>query len=157
MRRLTKTVFVAGAGAAAAYFFDPDRGVGRRNQFRDRTVSKLRKRTQGVEQWTRYEEGKLAGLEAEAAGKGQPHPTSDREVVDLVKQRLGRLEVDSSAVVVDVVEGVATVRGQLDGSDDQATVEAEVRQVAGVLRVENLTHLPGTPAPNKAASLEPEP
>ena len=154
MRRLMKTAIIAGAGAAAAYFFDPDRGVGRRHQLRDQARSNLRKGTERVQRRTRYQEGRLAGLEAEAAGKGQPHPGSDREVVDLVKQELGRLELDTSQVVVDVAEGVATLRGQVGDATAKATLEAEVARVPGVTRVENLAHLPGEPAPTKAASLD---
>ena len=154
MRRLAKTLVVAGAGAAAAYFFDPDRGTGRRNQFRDQARARVRRGTEQVQRRTRYQEGRLAGLEAEEAGKGRPHPTSDREVVDLVKQRLGQLEVDTSLLVVDVADGVATVRGQLEQADHQLRVVTEVGTVPGVLRVEDLTHLPDAAAPNKAASLE---
>jgi len=52
-----------------------------------------------------------------------------------------------------VVDGRATLRGQVhDGAQMQAVQEA-VASAPGVRMVESWLHLPGEPAPNKAASL----
>jgi len=51
-------------------------------------------------------------------------------------------------VNVDAVDGVVTLRGQLDDQDAIRDVEAAVGKVKGVRRVENLLHTPRTVAPN---------
>jgi osmotically-inducible protein OsmY len=50
-------------------------------------------------------------------------------------------------------EGVVTVHGQVAEGAQIHAIEKAIRRVPGVLGVRNLLHLPGTPAPNKAAAL----
>jgi hypothetical protein len=47
-------------------------------------------------------------------------------------------------------DGVVVLRGQVERPDQIESLEARVRKVHGVRDVENLLHLPDTPAPNKA-------
>jgi osmotically-inducible protein OsmY len=49
---------------------------------------------------------------------------------------------------------VVTVRGQVDNAFQIANIEKAVLKVPGVVGVENLLHVDGTPAPNKAQSRE---
>ena len=55
---------------------------------------------------------------------------------------------------VDVESGVVTIRGQVDNAFQIASVEKAVLNVPGVVGVENLLHIDGTPAPNKAQARE---
>ncbi|TMG19224.1 MAG: BON domain-containing protein [Chloroflexi bacterium] len=54
----------------------------------------------------------------------------------------------------DVESGIVTVRGQVDNAYQIATIEKAVLKVPGVSGVENLLHVSGTPAPNKAEARE---
>lgn len=47
-RRLFRFAFVSGAGAAASYFFDPDRGPERREQAKAKADTLLRRATPGA-------------------------------------------------------------------------------------------------------------
>jgi len=78
----------------------------------------------------------------------------DVDVLHEVRQQLSRVGFPTPDVTVDVVDGRATLRGQVhDGAQMQAVQEA-VASAPGVRMVESWLHLPGEPAPNKAASLE---
>jgi hypothetical protein len=148
------TALVAGAlGAAGAYFFDPDRGRSRRSRTRDQAAAALRRRQRETEARVRYAEGKLEGAAARSAGAGEFTPEDDTDIVHAIKQAFSRLDVSTSDVVVDVVAGAATLRGQVDEAAAIDELQQTVVTVPGVVSVESYLHTPGTPPPNKAASL----
>lgn len=152
-RKIVRLAVVSGAGAAAAYFFDPDRGKARRNQARDQAEALLRRRQEEAERKARYEANVAQGEAAKAAGAGVPRPVDDVEVVRVVEQALARLEVDVKDVKVESVDRVVTLRGQVDGREAKVAIEQAVSETPGVVEVQSFLHTPGTPAPNKAASL----
>ena len=61
LKRIRRTAFVAGLGAVAAYFFDPDRGAARRAAAKDR-IDGLKQKMQGSG------EPAESGLQPEAYG-----------------------------------------------------------------------------------------
>jgi len=152
-RKVIRLALVSGAGAAAAYFFDPERGVARRRQAQDQIDAKLRRRQADAERQARHAANVAQGEAAQAQGAGVPRPVDDVEVVNVVKQALGRLEVDTSNVTVESVDGVVTVRGEIASREAKTAVEEAVTAAPGVIEVQSFLHTPGTPAPNKAASL----
>ncbi len=113
----------------------------------------MRRQSRRAEQTLHYAEGKLEGAVARTEGAGQVRPADDRAVVDAIRQVLGRLDFPTTDVVVDVVEGVATLRGQVDDPAQMRQVEVATLEAPGVTEVLSYLHLPGSPAPNKAASL----
>jgi len=152
-RKIVRLALVSGAGAAAAYFFDPERGVARRRQAQDQIDAKLRRRQADAERQARHAANVAQGEAAAAQGAGVPRPVDDVEVVNVVKQALAGLDVDTTNVTVESVEGVVTVRGEIASREAKATVEETVTGTPGVVEVQSFLHTPGTPAPNKAASL----
>ena len=152
-RKVVRLAIVSGAGAAAAYFFDPERGVARRKQARDQAEALIRRREAEAERQARHAENVAQGEAAKAEGAGIPRPVDDVEVVNVVKQALAGIDVDTADVAVESVDGVVTVRGQVASSDAVAAVERAISETAGVVEVQSFLHTPGTPAPNKAASL----
>lgn len=152
-RKVYRLAIVSGAGAATAYFFDPERGAARRAQTRDQIQAKLRRREEEANRKARYETNVAVGEAVRAQGGGVPRPVDDVEVVRLVEQSLAAAEVDTSNLVVEAVEGVVTLRGQLPSRDAMRTAEQAASGIPGVLEVQSFLHTPGTPAPNKAASL----
>lgn len=144
----------AAVGACAAYFLDPDRGRSRRARTKDQAMAALRRRERQADSERRYTEGKIAGAAAEASGAGTFTPEDDIDIVHGISGALAKLEFSTADVNVDVVEGVATLRGQLDAPALMDEACRAVKEVPGVVEVRSYLHTPGTPAPNKAASLK---
>lgn len=140
-------------GAGAAYYFDPDRGRARRTELAEQVASARKRRQRQVEADTRYRDGQSQGEAARAAGGGEFSPEDDIDISQAAHAALTGLELTTTDVKVDVVDGVATLRGQVDTDEDAEEVCRTVSAVAGVVEVRSYLHTPGTPAPNKAASL----
>ena len=64
-------------------------------------------------------------------------------------------QVPKGDINLDVRGGVVVLRGQVKQPEQIEVLERDVRRVPGVGRVENLLHVEGTPAPNKADSRQP--
>jgi hypothetical protein len=158
MKKMVSRLFVATLGATAMYFFDPDRGHARRARAQDQLAGfvrhKLRRATKAVEREVHYAEGRAEGLLAKATGAGHYRPESQVDLREHLKQVIAELDFSTTNVNVDVSDGVATLRGQVEDTAQAEAVVAKVGAVLGVERVENFLHLPGEPAPNKASALE---
>jgi osmotically-inducible protein OsmY len=148
-----RTALALSAGAAAAYFADRDQGRRRRAKVSDKARSWARHRRRAADRAARYEAGVQAGEAARARGAGTYHPHSDADLHEHLRMVLANLDVPTSTVTVEVVEGVVRARGQVGSVDDAARVIEALGAVPGVETVESLLHLPGQPAPNKAAAL----
>ena len=152
-RKLIRLTLVSGAGAAAAYFFDPEQGRARRAQARDQVEARLRRRQRETAGEARHQANVAVGEAVKAEGGGVPRPQDDVDVAQAVRQALAEVEVDTADVTVESVDGVVTLRGQVGSGDDLRAVEEAVGRAAGVVEVQSFLHTPGSPAPNKAASL----
>lgn len=152
-RKVVRLAVVSGAGAAAAYFFDPQNGRARRAQTRDQVNARLRRRQVEAEREARYEADVAQGQAVRAHGGGVPRPQDDVDVAQQVRQALAEVDVDIADVTVESVDGVVTLRGQVASGDGMRAVEEAAGRAAGVIEVQSFLHTPGTPAPNKAASL----
>jgi osmotically-inducible protein OsmY len=153
-RRLKKTraLVLMGAGAAAAYFGDPELGRTRRVKTKDQVAAAFRRAKGRVEQKQRYVESTLAG-KAEAVRSESTPPSDDKTLVDKVKSEvLGKPEFSGLDVVVDAAEGVVALRGEVPDQSVASKLETAVGRVTGVQRVESFVHTPGQPAPNKQAA-----
>jgi hypothetical protein len=145
--------FLAGAvaGVLAAYFADPDRGRARRHRLRDRAAGTVRHRARR----TGRSLCKTAAL-ATGRGRGLVHrlrPSAvplldDVELAHKVESILFRdPAVPKGQLNVNAEKGTVFLRGQLDDPELVRDLERRVLRIAGVGGVENLLHLPGTPAP----------
>lgn len=156
-KRLRRKVFrlavVSGTGAATAYFFDPELGRGRRAQTRDQAQAFLRRRQEEAARKAQHVANVALGEMIEAEGGGVPRPVDDVEVVRVVEQALAGAGVEAPDVVVEAVDRVVTLRGQVPSRDTKRAVEQVASAAPGVIEVQSFLHTPGTPAPNKAASL----
>lgn len=158
IRRLaTSRVGFLAAGAGAMYFFDPERGRGRRT----RTVSyagavarrEARDAFKEVEHRVHHLQGTVKGDVARATGHGVYHPESDVDLREHLRQVIHTLPGPTGDINVDVCNGKATLRGQATDEKQHALVTVAVAGVPGVTGVEDFLHLPGQEAPNKAAAL----
>jgi hypothetical protein len=137
-------------GALAAWFGDPQSGARRRNVTRDRTRAFFRRRGRGVMRMGRGLNAHAYGLKQRAAHmRDTPSPPANDETLKAkIETELFR-DADSpkGRVSVNVEHGIAVLRGQVDRPEQMEDLESRVRDVNGVRDVENLLHLPGTPAP----------
>jgi osmotically-inducible protein OsmY len=150
MGKLITLLLGAAAGAAAAHFLDRDSGAQRRNQLRDRAMSKARAGKDQAATTAGQAAGKAKGAVATAT------PSGDRieDVDDVTLARKVETEIfrdpdaPKGAVSVDVQAGVANLRGEVDDEGWIAKLADEAAKVDGIKGVNNLMHRPGTPAPS---------
>lgn len=142
-------------GAAIAHYFDPDVGRGRRTRLRDQAMARARRAADRMRARARYEAHRAEGelRERLQPGPAQPFP-DDRTLEQRISSEVfGSPDVPNDRVALEVVEGEAVLRGELDSAQEISDLVRRVSGVAGVRRVENLLHVPGKPAPNKEEAL----
>jgi hypothetical protein len=87
LRRRAAMLAGIAIGATAMYYFDPDRGHGRRIRARDQLAAKRRRMQRERERAARYQAGVMQGL---AHTRGPEHaPADDLTLVDRIKSELG--------------------------------------------------------------------
>jgi hypothetical protein len=153
-RRTLRVAVLGSVGAAAAYFLDPQNGGGRRSRAKDQLVAKVRRTGDQIDRKGRYVEGKVEGAVHTVTEPGATPPADDKVLADKIKSEiLGGDDFAGHLVLVDAADGVVALRGEMPQEEQIRELEDRVRKVPGVRDVENLVHLPGTPAPNKQDSL----
>ena len=140
---------LAAFGAALMYFFDPRQGARRRNMARDRVLAFVRR---GGRKAARAGQGVAAEASAVKAKAThvheQPKDYDDQTLKAKVESEVFRPEdAPKGDVNVNVEYGVVYLRGQVERPEIIDDLEARVRSVQGVARVDNLLHVPGTEAP----------
>jgi hypothetical protein len=153
--RLRTIVGAAALGGALSYFLDPDQGNRRRSVARDRVLAAFRRggrEAAGMAQGAAAQAQGAAQRAAAAARPEQP-PPNDETLAHKVETNIFRdADVPKGKINVNAVDGVVTLRGEVDDPALIERLEAETRNIAGVRAVENLLHTPGTPAPHSEAS-----
>lgn len=143
-------------GAAVAYFFDPDRGRGRRTQARDRVTATFRRLLKRGGRIARKAESDAYGALQRATHAAPENPLTDDETLKQKVQTelFGKPEVAKGKIVVNIEDGVVVLRGEVDSSEQMTELAQLALRVPGVAGVQNLLHLPQEPPPNKAAARE---
>jgi osmotically-inducible protein OsmY len=150
-RRQRVTLFVAGsaAGAALAFLFDPQRGKARRKKAIDRVGGTVRRFSRRTARFGRHMASDARGMARRMAARGEHHrPETDAALVSKIESEVFRTsDYPKGSVSINAENGIVVLRGQVDRPDQIRRLEGAVRKIDGVLSVENLLHLPGTPAP----------
>ena len=159
LRRAAPLIGAGATGAVLAYFFDPDRGRSRRTKARDMIAGRMRRVARGAERKTRYLAGKASGVRErtahELARDTFEQPLDDATLKDKVMSEvLGGSRFDKSRIVINVENGMVVLRGEADTPDDLKRLEKAVRKLPGVIDVENLMHIKGSPAVNKQDAID---
>jgi BON domain len=140
----------AAAGAAIAYFFDRTSGRRRRALARDRSAAFLRKGWRRLGRLERHAEAEAYGLSQKAqhlTDEPKPRP-DDATLAHKVETEIFRNpDVPKGQINVNAESGTVVLRGEVGTPEMIRDLEERTRQVQGVENVENLLHLPGTPAP----------
>ena len=144
----------AAAGAAAAWFLDPDDGPRRRNVTRDKAMKYARKGASEAEAKAQYAGQAVKGAATQAApGSGREDAgerLNDAGLAAKVESEIFRdADAPKGDVSVNVEDGVVHLRGQVDSPETITQLEQAARQVEGVRDVKNLLHGSGEPAPSR--------
>jgi BON domain-containing protein len=138
-------------GALLEYFLDRTAGRRRRHTARDRAVSRMRRGERRAAMRARRTESHALGIArrtVNAARRGQREPLDDVTLAHKVESELyRRARVPKGQISINAEDGFVFLRGVMDRQEDIERIVAATRQIAGVREVENLIHLPGTPAP----------
>jgi osmotically-inducible protein OsmY len=127
-------------------------GRRRRNLLRDRGGAAFRRGSRRLNRTARGTAAGAYGLSQKAIHliPRERAPLDDITLARKVESILYRdPELPKGRLNISAREGMVELRGELDHPEEIRTVEAMVRRVPGVRRVNNLLHLPGTVAPNK--------
>jgi osmotically-inducible protein OsmY len=143
----------AALGAAVTWFFDPQNGARRRNMTRDRVVAFFRQGGRKAGRAGRGVAAEAYGLKQKAAHlkeEEKPQP-DDITLARKVESEIFRgAEAPKGRVNVNAEDGIVILRGEVDDEGMIKDLEKAARKVQGVREVENLLHMPGTPAPQKS-------
>lgn len=161
-----RTLVLAGAAVAAlAYLFDPREGSARRQRLHATLSGLVPRRSREIDRTEPLPENvaptatapEIAPTYREPAASAAPpapDPSSapgppasggpdDDEIVRRVKEKLEeRRDLETAGLVVDVVNGVAYLAGDLHDPHTFGEIVDLTRDVPGVRRVQSLLHLP---------------
>lgn len=154
-RRFLYLIGGSAAGAALMALFDPVRGKARRSRLASQTGGFVRRRARRMGRLRRRVASDIEGYRERAAygRRGDYVAPNDATLEQKVESEvLGRADVPKGSIVVNAEEGVMVLRGEVETPDQIDHIESLVRKVDGVVDVENLLHLKGTPPPNKASA-----
>jgi osmotically-inducible protein OsmY len=138
-----------GLGALIAYFFDPENGRRRRAMARDRIPALFRKKAESV--------GSAASSKAQAVKQKATHlkeeeksQPDDVTLARKVETEIFRdADIPKGRINVNAENGKVVLRGEVEKPELIEDLEKRTKKVKGVQEVENLLHVPGTPAPTK--------
>ncbi len=83
----------------------------------------------------------------------QPKPLDDVTITRKVETEIFRsAKVAKGKISINTADGVVWLRGEAKNPEQIKELEARTKAIPEVKRVENLLHLPKTPAPNKTRS-----
>ena len=142
--------FAVALGALLEYFLDPTAGRRRRHTARDRIIAKLRRGERRAVTRARRAEARTVGIfrRTLSARHAPKLPPDDVALAHKVETELfRRSRVPKGSIDVNAEDGTVFLRGVVERHEDIASVEAVAERITGVRHVENLLHLPGTPAP----------
>lgn len=137
------------AGAALAFFLDPQRGRSRRARYLDQAGARARDLAGGASRAARR-----VGSDAQGIGERLTHSgagdlmPSDAALSDKVESELfADPRIPKGNININVEEGVVVLRGQVDNKGEADELIRKAQRIPGVARVDSLLHLPGEPAP----------
>ena len=137
-------------GALLAYFFDPQNGRRRRAQTRERIPALFRSASRKA-----GDAGSAVASEATATTQKATHlkeeEKSQPDDVTLARKVETEIFRDSDIpkgrINVNAENGKVVLRGEVEQPELIKDLEQRTKKVQGVEEVENLLHVPGTPAP----------
>jgi osmotically-inducible protein OsmY len=135
-------------GAMLAYFFDPENGRRRRALARDRIPALFRSASKKAGNATAQASAmKQKATHLEEEEKPQP---DDVTLARKVESEIFRdADVPKGRINVNAENGKVVLRGEVEEPELIKDLEQRTKKVQGVQEVENLLHVPDSPAPAK--------
>src|SRR4051812_45457728 len=122
--RIVRGVVWGALGALGAYFADPDRGRSRRTRARDQFGGARRRAQRQAQRHSRHARAELKGKVGRLTHTRMTAPADDRALVDRIKsQVLSAPQFAGLDVLVEAVNGVITLRGQVDEHSSRDDLE----------------------------------
>lgn len=136
------------AGALVAFFFDPTSGRRRRAQLLQRVPAFFRHRSRDIGRVGRGVTSSAYGVTQKVTHlREEPKDFNDPTLTAKVETELFReADVPKGQINVNVQDGVVQLRGEVPRPELIDDLVRKARSVEGVRDVENMLHLPGTPA-----------
>lgn len=128
---LMSLMAAAGAGAAAMYLLDPDRGRRRRALIRDKAVHAAHVASDAAGTTKRDVANHARGLAAVARRRFSADERNDSIIVERVRAELGRVVSHPGSIAVSASRGIVTLSGPVL-ADEAGKLLAEIRDVRGV-------------------------
>jgi osmotically-inducible protein OsmY len=146
---MRKIALLAAAAAGIAWLLDPEAGGRRRALLRDRVAAFFRRSARSGGRAARGVASEAYGLKQKATRlREQPKDFDDGTLKAKVETELFRAaDAPKGTVDVNAQHGVVQLRGEVESPELIDELVARARSVQGVQEVENLLHLPGSPAP----------
>lgn len=139
-----RKLFTAIAGTAiAAYFLDSNEGTRRRQMAQERVMGFFRGQARQAERTARTGASQAAGMAARAKAAATPDspPADDHALADRVRTEVFRpADFPKGQMNVDAVDGIVSLRGQVERVEQVREIEQQVRAIPGVRDVENHLH-----------------
>ncbi len=145
--KLTRLALVGAAGAALAYFLDPEQGARRRHMAADRAGAFLRRGRREATKRAEQLAERALGAPLDAVSELRPVDYDDATLSEKVKTYLFADPRYDGRVNVSAQYGEIVLIGEVDDPED---VVKRVKRVKGVGPIKNLLHRPGQPAPHMA-------
>ena len=148
-RSLRQFLFGGVLGALGTLFFDPQLGKRRRKELVDRTAALFRRAGHRAERAGRGVRARVYGMSQHVKHlTEEPKDYDDATLTSKVETEIFRdADVPKGQINVNAQEGVVQLRGEVPTEDMLDDLVEKTRSVEGVRDVENLLHLPGSPAP----------
>jgi osmotically-inducible protein OsmY len=151
--RLFTFIFGAAAGAAAAWFLDPDNGNRRRSVAQDKAGKYARKGAAEAERKARDAGAQVKGAAVQASPVGGRADAGERlndaGLKAKVESEIFRdADAPKDKVSVNVEDRVVVLRGEVESPEQVTRLVREAGNVDGVQDVRNLLHGPDEPVPS---------
>jgi hypothetical protein len=148
--RAAGTAVALALGALLAFFLDPSAGRRRRHTARDRLGSRMRRSERRAARGARRAESRMLGMVRRTLNmrRTPKEPVDDVALAHKVESELfRRAGARKGHIDINAEDGAVFLRGVVEREEDIARIGALAARIPGVRSVENLLHLPGTPAP----------
>ena len=148
-RSRMRTPLAAVLGALGAFFLDPTSGRRRRAELSQRLPAFFRRRGRTLSRAGRAASAEVYGVQQKLTHmREEPKDLNDSTLTEKVKTELFRdPDVPKGQINVNVQEGVVQLRGEVPRPELMNDLVEKARSIQGVRDVENLLHVPESPAP----------
>ena len=145
---MRKLGIIAALAAAGAWLLDPVSGRRRRALVRDRAAGLYRRSLRRSERLGRHLASDAQGLAQRATHREESKVLDDATLKNKVETEIFRAaDSPKGRVSVNAQHGIVQLRGEVDSPDLIDELVEKTRKIHGVREVENLLHVPGSPAP----------